>query len=78
MPFSKEMILGSSGNQGAAGFFSYQIEQSCYFDVSYNVWIRRIYWNNKKWDEKDSNSVYCDVIDQWCICKWKSMFVVSS
>ena len=29
MPFSKEMILGASGNQGAGGFYSYQIEQSC-------------------------------------------------
>ena len=32
MPFSKEMILGSSGNQGAACYYSYQIEQSCRFD----------------------------------------------
>ena len=32
MPFSKEMILGASGNQGAAGFYEYQIEQSCRFD----------------------------------------------
>ena len=31
MPFSKEMILGSSGNQGSAGFYPYQIEQSCRF-----------------------------------------------
>ena len=29
MPFSKEMILGSSGNQGIpAGFYTHQIEQS--------------------------------------------------
>ena len=32
MPFSKEMILGSSGNQGAGAFYSHQIEQSCRFD----------------------------------------------
>ena len=32
MPFSKEMILGASGNQGAGGFYSHQIEQSCRFD----------------------------------------------
>ena len=38
MPFSKEMILGSSGNQGAGEFYSYQIEKSCRFhnpDTSY-------------------------------------------
>ena len=32
MPFSKEMILGASGNQGSAGFYTHQIEQSCRFD----------------------------------------------
>tara|TARA_A100001011_G_scaffold312016_1_gene329262 strand:- start:1824 stop:2645 length:822 start_codon:yes stop_codon:yes gene_type:complete len=32
MPFSKEMILGSSGNQGSGVFYSHQIEQSCRFD----------------------------------------------
>ena len=32
MPFSKEMILGASGSQGSAGFYEYQIEQSCRFD----------------------------------------------
>ena len=30
MPFSKEMILGASGNQGAAGFYEHQIEQSLF------------------------------------------------
>ena len=34
MPFSKEMILGSSGNQGAGTFYSHQIEQSLRFDES--------------------------------------------
>ena len=32
MPFSKEMILGASGNQGGAGFYEYQIERSARFD----------------------------------------------
>ena len=32
MPFSKEMILGASGNQGAAGFYEHQIEQSVRID----------------------------------------------
>jgi len=32
MPFSKEMILGASGNQGAGDFYSHQIEQSLRFD----------------------------------------------
>ena len=32
MPFSKEMILGASGNQSSAAFYEYQIEQSCRFD----------------------------------------------
>jgi hypothetical protein len=30
MPFSKEIILGASGNQGAAGFYEHQIEQSLF------------------------------------------------
>ena len=33
MPFSKEMILGASGNQGAGEFYSHLIEQSCRFDA---------------------------------------------
>ena len=33
MPFSKDILTGSSGNQGAAGFYDYQIEQSCRFDA---------------------------------------------
>ena len=43
MPFSKEMILGSSGNQGGGAFYEYQIEQSARFDrasdsyLSYSV-----------------------------------------
>ena len=32
MPFSKEMILGASGNQGAGAFYSHLIEHSCRFD----------------------------------------------
>ena len=32
MPFSKEMILGSSGNQGAGAFYEHQIGQSLRFD----------------------------------------------
>ena len=32
MPFSKEMILGSSGNQGGGDFYEHQIEQSLRFD----------------------------------------------
>ena len=32
MPFSKEMILGASGNQGAGAFYSHQIEQSLRFE----------------------------------------------
>ena len=28
MPFSKEMILGASGNQGAGAFYEYEIEHS--------------------------------------------------
>ena len=35
MPFSKEMILGSSGNQGSAGFYPYQIEHSCRFTLTH-------------------------------------------
>ena len=34
MPFSKEMILGSSGNQGSGAFYSHQIEQSARFDAA--------------------------------------------
>ena len=36
MPFSKEMILGSSGNQGAGNFYEHQIEHSCRFDYADN------------------------------------------
>ena len=32
MPFSKEMILGSSGNQGAGAFYEHQIAQSLRFE----------------------------------------------
>ena len=42
MPFSKEMILGSSGNQGAgAAFYDYQIEQSIRMDASNSDHLRR-------------------------------------
>ena len=41
MPFSKEMILGSSGNQGAAAFYEYQIEQSARFDFDSNSYLFR-------------------------------------
>ena len=40
MPFSKEMILGASGNQGAAGFYEYQIEQSVRMDFCSNSYLR--------------------------------------
>ena len=43
MPFSKEMILGASGNQGAAGFYTHQIEQSCRFDYVDNSHFDRNY-----------------------------------
>ena len=43
MPFSKEMILGASGNQGAAGFYTHQIEQSCRFDYADNSHFDRNY-----------------------------------
>ena len=32
MPFSKDLLIGASGNQGGGGFYEYQIEQSCRFD----------------------------------------------
>ena len=41
MPFSKEIILGSSGNQGAGGFYSYQIEKSCRFDNADTSYLYR-------------------------------------
>ena len=41
MPFSKEMILGSSGNQGGADFYEYQIEQSARFEFSSNSYLFR-------------------------------------
>ena len=41
MPFSKEMILGSSGNQGAGEFYSYQIEKSCRFDNADTSYLYR-------------------------------------
>ena len=41
MPFSKEMILGSSGNQGADDFYEYQIEQSARFEFSSNSYLFR-------------------------------------
>ena len=28
MPFSKDVLMGSSGNQGGAGFYTHQIEHS--------------------------------------------------
>ena len=34
MPFSKEMILGASGQSGESGFYEYQIEQSVRLDRS--------------------------------------------
>ena len=32
MPFSKDLLTGASGNQGAGAFYEYQIEQSARFD----------------------------------------------
>ena len=33
MPFSKDILTGSSGQSGASGFYDYQIEQSARFDA---------------------------------------------
>ena len=32
MPFSKDLLVGASGNQGGADFYEYQIENSVFFD----------------------------------------------
>ena len=34
MPFSKDLLIGASGNQGAGVFYEYQIEQSIRLDRS--------------------------------------------
>jgi hypothetical protein len=41
MPFSKEMILGSSGNQGAGAFYSHQIEKAVRFDDGDSSYLSR-------------------------------------
>ena len=41
MPFSKEMILGSSGNQGGAAFYEYQIEHSIRMNANNSDHLRR-------------------------------------
>jgi len=41
MPFSKEMILGASGNQGAGDFYEHQIEQSLRFDEGTSDHLQR-------------------------------------
>lgn len=41
MPFSKEMILGSSGNQGAGAFYEYQIEKAARFDDGDSSYLSR-------------------------------------
>ena len=41
MPFSKEMILGSSGQSGVSNFYEYQIEQSARFDFASNSYLFR-------------------------------------
>ena len=41
MPFSKEMILGSSGNQGAGAFYGYQIEKAARFDDGDSSYLTR-------------------------------------
>ena len=35
MPFSKDVLTGASGNQGSAGFYAYQIENSCRFTLTH-------------------------------------------
>ena len=40
MPFSKEMILGSSGQSGVSNFYEYQIEQSVRMDFASNSYLR--------------------------------------
>ena len=39
MPFSKEMILGSSGNQGSAAFYEYEIEHSIKMNANNNAFF---------------------------------------
>ena len=43
MPFSKEMILGSSGSQGASGVYSHQIQHSARFDRGDNSRLTRTF-----------------------------------
>ena len=61
MPFSKEMILGASGNQGAAGFYEhlmYYHEPCTSFlnrrdsfgqhDPAYKMWVSEYIYNKLK------------------------------
>ena len=41
MPFSKEMILGASGNKGVAAFYDHQIQHSMRFDRADNTYLSR-------------------------------------
>ena len=41
MPFSKDLLIGASGNQGAAGFYEYQIEQSLRMDAGSAMYLNR-------------------------------------
>ena len=52
MAFSKDLLIGASGNQGAAAFYDYQIEQSMRFDESDNTYLTRTpssSGNSDKW-----------------------------
>ena len=41
MPFSKDVLIGSSGNQGAAAFYDHQIQHSMRFDRADNTYLSR-------------------------------------
>ena len=43
MPFSKDLLTGASGNQGAAGFYEHQIEQSVRFDDTDGTYLDRTF-----------------------------------
>ena len=40
MPFSKDLLIGASGNQGGGAFYEYQIEQSIRMDFASNSYLR--------------------------------------
>ena len=43
MPFSKDLLTGASGNQGAAEFYEHQIEQSVRFDDTDGTYLDRTF-----------------------------------